>query len=98
MKKQPEPVTRDNILSILSDDEAAGVASPTTASQIEAGEEFIDLADIERGVQRAQTSQRLSDVLPKKAVQENTWRKIVTNLDARRLMAQPPAPPPPRQS
>jgi hypothetical protein len=98
MKKQPEPVTRENLLSILSDEEVATVGTPTTVAQVVAGDEYIDLAAIDRGVQRAAESQRLNDVLVKRSVQENTWRKIVTNLNARRLMNEPPTPPPSRQS
>lgn len=96
MKKQPEPVNRQNIVSILSDEEAANLGSETMQVQVRAGDEFIDLAEIDKGVQRANESQRLTNVLLRSALAENTWRKIVTNLTARRLMALPPPPPPPR--
>lgn len=92
MKKQPEPVTRDNLLKILSDEEVVCVGSAQTAALIVDGDEFIDLAEIDRGVQRAGESRPLKDVLPRKAVHENTWRKIVTNLTARRLMTHVAAP------
>jgi hypothetical protein len=94
MKKQPEAVTRENILDILSAEEAALVGLVATAAQIASGDEFIDLADIAKGVQRAGEPRPQKDVLPRKAISENTWRKIVTNLTARQAMAHVPAPPP----
>jgi len=96
MKKQPEPVTRENIVSILSSEEAANVGSETTQVQVRTGDEFIDLAEIDKGVQRAAEPQRLRNVLLRSALAPNTWQKIITNLAARRLMALPPPPPPPR--
>jgi hypothetical protein len=92
MKKQPEVVTRDDVMSILSDEEVARVRTPQAHAVLVHGEEFIDLTHIERGVQRAGESDQMADVLPRKAVHENTWRKIVTNLTARQAMAHVPSP------
>ncbi|HET6336869.1 MAG TPA: hypothetical protein VFG30_26775 [Polyangiales bacterium] len=86
MKKQPEPVTRDHILKILSDDEAASVTTAETAAQLVHGDEFIDLTQLGMGVQRAEASHPTEDVLPRKAVNEHTWQKVVANLNARLLM------------
>jgi hypothetical protein len=88
-KKEYEFVSRDNILKILNDEEAARIRLPATASQLVDGDEFIDLTQIERGVQRAGQSNPVADVLPRKAVHENTWKKIVTNLNAWKVMTQP---------
>jgi hypothetical protein len=96
MKRQPESVTRETILRILSDEEAASVGSETTSTQIEDGDEFIDLGEIEKGVQRSVGSHRQKNLLLRKAIHENTWRKVTTDLAARQLAGQPPAPPPPR--
>jgi hypothetical protein len=93
MKKPPELVTRDNLLSILSDEEGARVRMPAAAAVLVDGDEFIDLTHIELGVQRAGESNPRDDVLPRKALHENTWRKIVTNLTARQMMAHVPSPP-----
>lgn len=95
-KKQPEAVLRDHLLKILSDEELARVGNAETAAKLLDGDEFIDLVDIERGVQRADATNRnpTGDVLARKAVHENTWLKIVTNLTARRLMTHVPTPPP----
>jgi hypothetical protein len=88
-KKEYEFISQENILKILNDEEAARVRLPATASQLADGDEFIDLTQIERGVQRAGKSNPLADVLPRKAVHENTWRKIIANLEAWKLMVQP---------
>jgi len=88
-KKEFEFISRDNILKILNDEEAARVRLGSTAAQLANGDEFIDLTQIELGVQRAGQSNALEDVLARKAVHENTWRKIVANLDAWKLMTQP---------
>jgi glycine cleavage system H lipoate-binding protein len=93
MKKQPEPVTRDHILKILSDDEVARVGMTETAAQLVDGDEFIDLTELGRGVQRAGESHPMVDVLSRKAVHENTWRKVVTNMTARQLMTHVPSVP-----
>jgi hypothetical protein len=94
-KKQPEGLTRDNLLKILSDEEVARVSLRETAASLVDGDEFIDLTQIELGVQRAGAgvSSPTLDVLSRKVVHENTWRKIVANLTARRSMAHVPAPP-----
>jgi hypothetical protein len=87
-KKQYEFISRDSILKILSDEEVARVGMTKTASKLAEGDEFIDLMQIELGVQRAGASSQLPDVLPRKAVHENTWRKVVTNLTAWKAMTQ----------
>ena len=92
MKKQPEPATRDHILSILSADEVARVRMSETAAQLVLGDEFIDLAQLDAGVQRAGETHPKEDVLSRKAVNEHTWQKVVTNLNARRLMTHVPVP------
>ena len=93
MKKQPEPVTREHILKILSDDEAARVSLTQTAAELVLGDEFIDLTQLGMGVQRVGESHPMEDVLSRKAVHEHTWRKVVTNLNARKLMTHVPSVP-----
>lgn len=96
MKKDLSPVTRDQILSILSDDEAARVKTAEMAAQLALGDEFIDLSQLELGVLRAGESRPKQDVLSRKAVNEHTWLKVVTNLNARQFKPQV-APPVPRK-
>ncbi len=87
MKHLP-PVTRDQILSILSDDEAARINTAETAAQLSLDDEFIDLSQLEMGVKRAGDLRPTEDVLSRKAVNEHTWLKVVTHLQARRAMTQ----------
>lgn len=98
-KKHPGAVTREDLVRILNDEEAARVTTPETAASLEDGDEFIDLMDLGRGVQRVEAANPApaADVLAKKAVHENTWLKIVANLNARKLLSHVPPPPPPRE-
>jgi hypothetical protein len=77
-------VTRNDILKLLSNEETARVSSAETAAQLAQGDEFIDLAQVEKGVQRAGKSNATDNVLPRKAVGENTWLKIVKGLSPAR--------------
>lgn len=86
-KRENEFISRDNLLKILNDEEATRVLKNEPANQLADGDEFIDLAEIERGVQRA-GELNPTDVLARKALHENTWRKIVTNINAWKKMSQ----------
>ena len=79
-----EYVTRDSILKLLSDDEVAHVSTAETADRLVSGDEYLDLGQLERGVRRApDTATPMGRVLPRKAVREDTWAKIVTHLATR---------------
>ena len=92
MKKPPEVLTRDNLLGILNEEELVRVRKTGTAAQlINSGDEYIDLNKIDLGVLRAGESHRMEDVLSRRAVHENTWRKVVTDLLARQAMAHVPS-------
>ncbi len=81
--KRSDYVTRDNILKALSDDEVAHVSTAETAAQLSDGDEYLDLEQLNRGVQRAlQTTTPMGRVLPRKAVHETTWKKILEQLAA----------------
>jgi hypothetical protein len=74
---------RNGILSLLSDEEVARVSTAETAARLLDGDEYIDLGQLEQGVRRAEgTATPLGRVLPRKAVHELTWSKIVTQLGA----------------
>ena len=76
-------VTREHIMKLLSDDEIGRVSTAETAAKLSNGDEYIDLAQLTKGVQRAASSAiDMDGVLPKKSVAEPTWRKIVTQLQA----------------
>ena len=75
-------VSRDAILKILSDDEVARVSNAETTKSLPDGQEFIDLQDLERGVQRASGSNKplMGHALPRKAVHDDSWTKVVALL------------------
>ena len=77
-------VTRDQVLSLLSDEEVARVSTAETASHLSVGDEYVDLKHLSLGVRRAGAAPlTMNDVLPRKAVQESTWTKVLTHLPAR---------------
>jgi len=81
--KRSEYVTRDNLLKLLSDDEVASVTTAETAVQLPDGDEYLDLEQLKCGVQRAsRTNTSMGRVLPRKAVHEHTWSKILAQLAA----------------
>lgn len=90
MKKQLESVTREQMLSILSDDEAKRVGLAETVATLVAGDEYVDLNDLSKGVQRVGDTRPARDVLCRKSINEHTWQKLVANLNARNLMQQAP--------
>ena len=79
--EQTEYVTRDRILKLLSDDEMGKGSTAETAAHLTAGDEYLDLEQLERGVQRAGgKATPMGRVLSRKAVHEATWGKILTLL------------------
>lgn len=78
-------VTRDSILKMLSEEEVDRVSTAETAVRLADGDEYVDLEELDRGVQRAHGANTdMGRVLPRKAVLETTWSKIVTELAASR--------------
>ncbi len=78
-------VTRETILKLLSDDEIARVSTAETAPSLAVGDEYVDLEHLDDGVRRASgTVAPMARLLPKKAVQEATWAKILQQLPAPR--------------
>ena len=77
-------ITRDAILKLLSDDEIARVATLESTEPLAAGEEYLDLARPERGILHAEAGRALDmgHVLPRSALGEETWAKILA--EARR--------------
>ena len=85
-EKRAEYVRRDTILKFLSDDEIARASTAETALRLADGEEYIDLQEPDRGIQRAapETTPPMGRVLVKSAVREKIWRDIVILLSAHR--------------
>ncbi|MGA2083089.1 MAG: hypothetical protein ABSH53_21115 [Holophaga sp.] len=78
-----EFLTRDTILNLLSDDEVARVSTAEAAVNLAVGDEFLDLEHLERGVLKAgRVPPAMGGVLPRKAVHEKTWAKILKQLKA----------------
>lgn len=81
--KRNELVTRDTIIELLSDNEIGSVSTAETALRLAEGEEYLDLEHLDQGVRKAHgTSATMGEVLPRKAVQEATWTKILKKLPA----------------
>jgi hypothetical protein len=79
--KQTEYVVRDRILRLLSDGELASVSSAETASRLADGDEYLDLEQLEQGVRTAPVQKTpTSRMLPRKAVHQDTWNKILAVL------------------
>lgn len=76
-----EYVRRDTILKLLTDQEAASVSTAESAPSLAVGELYLDLEHLDHGVQRAgDAALPMGQVLPRKAVSEATWNRIVSQL------------------
>jgi len=76
-----EYLTRDRVLKLLSDQEVASVSTAETADRLADGDEYLDLEHLHDGVQRAGSSAApMGRVLPKKAIHEGTWDKLLQQL------------------
>ena len=74
-------VTRESVLLALSDDEVSAVSTAETATRLPDGEEYLDMEQLDQGVQRAHHKKvPMGNVLPKKAMHEKTWEKILKQL------------------
>ena len=80
-EKRTEYLTRDSILKLLSDEEVARVSNAEAGARLLDGDEYLDLEQLDKGVRRA-LGTSMGRVLPRKAVQESTWSKILTQLAA----------------
>jgi hypothetical protein len=79
--KRPEYLSRENILRVLSDEEVALVSTAETAPCLLVGDEYLDLEHLDLGVRRARGPTRpMGRLLPRKAVHDDTWTKIVGQL------------------
>jgi len=73
--------TREKILMLLSDDDIARASTAETAARPLAGEEYLDLEDLDHGVRRAQgTTPTMSHLLLRRSVNKDTWTKVLEQL------------------
>jgi hypothetical protein len=76
-----ESVVRNQVLNLLSDVELATVSTEETAPRLLDGGEYLDLERLSDGVLRAPNQIRpIGQVLVKRAVQDETWNKILAIL------------------
>ncbi len=75
---------RAEVLKLLADGEHADFSQRgTTAKTLPNGDEYVDLDELARGVQRARVGVAIGDhVVPRKAIHEDTWRRILRQLAA----------------
>jgi len=82
---------RNEIMNILSDEEIARVSTAEAASKLAPGDEYLDLEQLGTGVHRATgTMAPISRLLPRSAVHEDTWAKLLTHLSSMPVAAAPP--------
>jgi hypothetical protein len=71
-------LTRAGILERLSEEEVANASTAETIERIAYGDEYVDLAHIEQGVQRWRTETTLMGrLLPRKSIHEPTWLSVM---------------------
>ena len=80
--QRTEMVARETILKLLNDDEVAKVSSAEGAAALADGAEYVDLEQLDRGVQRATAAAKVNmgHVIPRTSVSSDTWQRITTNL------------------
>jgi hypothetical protein len=78
-KSKVDLMTRDAILGLLTDAEVAKVSNAEDAPTLIEGDLYVDLLDLEAGVQEVQATPRTapSHALPRSAVSDASWAKIV---------------------
>jgi len=82
--------TRDDILKLLSDEEVASLNLAETTAILAKGDEYLDLAHLDKGVRRAKgKTTKTGRVLPKIAVHEATWNKLLLHLASHRAAGAP---------
>ena len=76
--KRIDYLTRDGVMKLLSDDEAASVSNAESAAHLDEGDEYLDLEHLDEGVRKADSLiVDMGRVLPRKAIHEITWSKIL---------------------
>jgi hypothetical protein len=78
-----QQVTKEDILQLLSEGEVASVGAANAKAQLGNGDEYLDLEQLQQGVQRAKVGLTpMGRVLPRKAIYEDTWRRVLRQLKA----------------
>lgn len=83
----PRFPTVDVIIALLSDDEVANVNSQDLSGHTDV-DEYLDLEQIDRGVQLGRGPPRpICRLLPRKAIGEATWARVIACLSSERSHA-----------
>jgi hypothetical protein len=77
---QGEAITRDKILHLLSEAESKSFKTRRAGKVPSVGEDYIDLANLDRGVQNSSCTATPVHALLKSAVSAETWTKILNSL------------------
>ncbi|MGO8994006.1 MAG: hypothetical protein ACLQVI_11805 [Polyangiaceae bacterium] len=77
-------LTRDALLGLLSDVEIAKVSRAEDAKALVEGDEYVDLSNPGDGVRQVQAGSQIGPghVLPRSAVSDATWDKVVRAVGA----------------
>jgi hypothetical protein len=77
-----DTITREAILGLLTDTEVAKVSTAEGAKSLVEGDQYVDLTNLEAGVQLVQATPRTAPghALPRSAVSDASWAKIVAKL------------------
>jgi hypothetical protein len=76
-------MTKEDIFQLLSEGEVASVDTANTKPQLGNGDEYLDLEQLQQGIQRAKIGVTpMGRVLPRKAIHEDTWRRVLRRLKA----------------
>jgi hypothetical protein len=80
--KRAAQIAREAILKLLSNEETARVSTAEDAPGLADGAEYLDLEHLDIGVQRVTAARTVTmgHVLPRRAVRDETWRKILAQL------------------
>ncbi len=77
-------LTREEVLSMLTEPEVACVSNVEDGASLPHGEEYLDLQKLEHGVQRANgILVPTASVLPRSALSSGTWHDILARLARR---------------
>ncbi len=80
-ERSSDYATRERILELLSDEEVAKVSTAETRVRLADGDEYVDLEHLEQGVRQAHgEATAMGRVLPRSAVRDATWAKIVSQV------------------
>jgi hypothetical protein len=75
---------KNSIVSLLSDAEIGKVSMAETKKNLAEGDQFVDLDNLDAGVQIAKAGGALviDDIIPRSAIGPETWDRIVQRLKA----------------